>query len=424
MLSRGRSFVPELCTCIRARLATVVEVGSLSRPAAWHDRGVRILHLVGRSHPRGAELVALELGAELDRIGHQNSLAALFAAAEGDNIDELPPLCPDHVGERRLAPRHVLALRRLISDGRVDVVLAHGADAAQAAAISVIGSRRPALIWQRIMRFAPEVFAPPRRQIWSAVIRRMDGLVALTDQERHEVERLGYQGPVWTIPNFRQPNRFLGTDRAIERRRLHDDLGLADDVPLIGFVGRLTAQKRPLAALDVLELVRSSGTAAHLVVAGDGPLRDALEKDVKERHLDEHVSVLGHRKDVERIFGGVDVVAIVSDAEGMPGVAIEAAMAGCPLVTFPVGGVREVVLQGQTGIVLDEHSEAKAAAEIASLLRDASRRTAMSEAARLHSIRFSVEGIARRYDEVLTAVSTARANSVLRDQTSPGSEGR
>lgn len=382
----------------------------------WQHLGVRILHLVGQSHHRGAELVALELASELERMGHENSVVALSAGSGGDTKDALPPLV-DHDAGRISGLGAARALRRTVRERRPDAVLAHGGDAALTAALGLRSRDRPAIIWQRILDFPPEMWRPGRRQMWTMVARRMDAVVALTDAEAKEMDSLAYRGPVWTIPNFRQANRFLDTDREVASARLRRELGVAQSTAVIGFVGHLVHQKRPVRAVEVLGHVLEEGTAAHLVIAGTGPHLDRLRHEIDQRGLTADVTLLGHRDDVEQIFAGVDVAVLVSSTEGFPGVAIEAAMSGCPLVSFSVGGIREIVEDGRTGIVLDEPDTALMAAEVGALLRDPERRELMSAAAREVGVHFSAERIAGRYFEVLVDASSKR---VARGQRSVG----
>ena len=166
------------------------------------------------------------------------------------------------------------------------------------------------------------------------------------------MERLAYRGPVWTIPNARNPARFESVDRdeAVRTapRRARRRRG---DAFLVGFVGHLVPQKQPELAVDVLDALRRDGCDAHLVIAGDGPLRASVEQRVAERGLQQFVTLLGHRDDIEWIYGGVDLIVITSESEGVPGVVIEAQMAGCPVVSFPVGSVADVIDDLETGIV-------------------------------------------------------------------------
>ena len=185
-------------------------VAAEARPG--DDRSIRIVHLLARSHRRGAELVAMELAAELAKRGHRNRLVALGPALDGGHEEGLSPLADtEGVGLREFGSR-VVRLRRLLAEEPVDVVLAHGGWAAQIAAFAM-PHQRPLLVWQRILGFPPEVWGPVRRRWWRAIAKRVDIGVALTDDLESELRRLGFDKPVWVIPNSRQPDRFLDLDR-------------------------------------------------------------------------------------------------------------------------------------------------------------------------------------------------------------------
>jgi glycosyltransferase involved in cell wall biosynthesis len=301
----------------------------------------------------------------------------------------------------------VWRLRRLLADEPVDVVVAHGGWPAQVAVLAV---RRggPLLVWQRILGLPAKVWGPGRRCWWRIVARRFDAAVALTDDQVVELRRLGFRGPVWVIPNFRRPDRFRGLDRVAAAPRLRAEVGVPEGVPLIGFVGHLVHQKRLDRALEALALLPAEGCRAHLVVAGTGPLRAELGAHAERLGVAGDVTFLGHRDDVESVFGGVDLALLTSDAEGIPGVAIEALMAGCPMVTVPVGGVTEVVEHGVTGFVLQGDDPAEMAGAVAALLADGETRAAMSRASRSRTDRFSAAAAAAVYAERVTAALAER----------------
>lgn len=373
---------------------------STTPPSEPRREHIRILHLVARSHRRGAELVAVELADELDRRGHENHVVALGPALSGGHELNLVPLAESRgVGVPELIGR-VRQVRTLLRDPDIDVVLAHGGWTAQVAALATPRDG-PLLVWQRILGFPDSVWRPERRWWWRSVARRFDVCVALTADLEGELRRLGFEGPVWVIPNSRKPDRFLDLDRVAAGARLRSEIGVAPDVPLIGFVGHLVRQKRPERALGVLERVLAAGRPAHLVVAGDGGLRASLEREVRDRGLEASVTFLGHRPDVEWVFGGVDVAVLTSEAEGIPGVAIESLMAGCPLVSFPTGGIHEVVDDGVTGVVLTVADDRLMAEAVCALLDDEAARLSMSRAGRLQTARFSASTTAAAYADRL-----------------------
>jgi glycosyltransferase involved in cell wall biosynthesis len=358
---------------------------------------VRLLHVVATSRRRGAETFALELVTALDACGHENSLVALGPGPDGRRDPQLPVL----TNARRVRPIAVadaaVQLHRRIDRSEVDVVLAHGAAAARAAAFARRRGR-PLTVWKRI---SPAAWRPVQRRWWRAIATRMDAVVAQTARHEEELRGLGYEGPIWVIPNARRSERFVAVDRAYEAIRLRREIAIPDNVPLLGFVGNLSREKRPERTLAVLAGVLEQGQAAHLVVAGDGPMRASFEREVHTRGLGEHVSSLGYRSDVAQLLGGLDLLLLTSDIEGIPGVAIEAQMAGCPVVTFPVGGVGDVVEDGVTGVVLGRPDPALMTEYVLRLLQSPDRRARLGTEGRARADRFSIARVAEAYSNRL-----------------------
>lgn len=364
---------------------------------------MKILHLVGRSHQRGAELVALELAEELTLLGHDNVLRAVGLGHEGTADDRLPPLVGAvGQGPRRLV-RAGLRLRRDLHAEPVDVVLAHGGAAVQVACLA--RSRGgPVVVWQRILAFPDALGGRLRGWWWRAVLRRVGGAFALTDDLASELEVLGFTGPVWVVPNFRRPERLVGLDPVRCGSALRRELGLAASVSLIGLVGHLVPQKQPLAAARVLAAVRKRGVDAHLVVAGSGPLAADLQEELGRCSVAAHATLVGHRRDVGELLAGLDLLVLTSETEGIPGVVIEAAMAGCPVVSYPVGGVAEVVVDGVTGTVVGVADPVVLAEAVVELLEAPRRRATMGGAARDGSHRFAASTVVGAYDRHLRAL--------------------
>jgi glycosyltransferase involved in cell wall biosynthesis len=368
---------------------------------------MRILHLVTRSQRRGAELVAVELARGLNSLGHTNEVLALGLGFDGSEDVDLAPLTRRSDAGFRALWLGARALRRHLALEPADIVIAHGGRAVEAAVLAR-GRHPPIIVWQRILGFPPQMWRPIRRLRWRLIVHRIDAAVALTPDLGDELERLGFKGPVWAIPNFRDPEPFVAVDRDAAAKQLQSELDIPGDRGLIGFVGHLIAQKRPDRALDVLVAVHALGEQAHLVVAGDGPLRDQFEADVKARGLGEFVHVLGDRSDIPQILGATDVFILTSDSEGLPGVLIEAQMAGCAVVTVPVGGVRDLVDHGETGIVTDSLDPGELANRVVELLRDPHLRFRLGERARRRAVRFSSTRAAGTYAARLAELIRAR----------------
>jgi glycosyltransferase involved in cell wall biosynthesis len=361
---------------------------------------MRIVHVVTRSHRRGAEIVAIELADALDALGHDDEVVAMALAVDGNVDPRLPPL----VHAASIGPVAMLRggwrLRRKLSASPADAVIAHGGSPAQVTAFALW--RTPGrLVWQRILGIPERAWHGLRGSYWRALARRFDAAVVISPELEREMERLAFRGPIWMIPNARDPARFETVDRYDAAARLHAEIDVHEDVFLVGFVGHLVAQKQPEVAVDILDLLRRDGCDAHLVIAGDGPLRSSVEQRVVEHGLQSFVTLLGHRDDIEWVYGGVDLVVITSESEGVPGVVIEAQMAGCPVVSFPVGSVGQVIDNLETGIVVDQPDVGSMASAVAGLLADEPARLAMGKLGRDGSAKYSTAKTALVFDERL-----------------------
>jgi glycosyltransferase involved in cell wall biosynthesis len=116
---------------------------------------------------------------------------------------------------------------------------------------------------------------------------------------------------------------------------------------VIAVIGALSPEKR----VDVAIAAVARIPGAHLVIAGDGPERATLEA-LAERSAGNRVHFLGATTEPERVLAASDVLVLSSDSEGVPGVLIEAGLAGLPVVATDVGWVRDVVRPGVTGLLV------------------------------------------------------------------------
>ena len=348
----------------------------------------------------------MELAVELDALGHRNCLRAVGSGHEGAASEELPPLVrsrTQHPGMLLLAGWR---LRSVVRKLKPDVIVAHGGSAAQVAALAV-GRGGPALVWQRILGL-PENLGPVGRARLRRVLGRVDAVVALTPRLEAEVRALGFEGTVEVIPNARRSDRFEALDRERARHDLGRDLAIPAERAVVGLVGHLVEQKDPVAAVEGFARLVGQGHDVHLVVVGSGPLAEEVRSAVCGRGLQDRVSLVGHIDDVERVLGGIDLLWLTSRDEGIPGVLVEAAMAGCPVVTYPVGDVTAVIDDGSTGLVLPRSDPALLADETADLLANPGLLGVMGEKARDRSRRWAMDVVAHDYSSLFEQMVSLR----------------
>lgn len=142
-------------------------------------------------------------------------------------------------------------------------------------------------------------------------------------------------------------------------------------------VARLSEEKGHLVLLDALSILRARGIPFTCVLVGEGPLRGSLEKRVKELSLETAVSFRGAlpADSVQREFAGADIAVLSSFGEGIPMVLMEAFAQERPVVATRVGGIPELVLPGENGLLVEPGNGAELAAALAELLADPVRGT-------------------------------------------------
>lgn len=219
--------------------------------------------------------------------------------------------------------------------------------------------------------------------------------LGVTRPDKMRVVELGLD-----LQRFADAPRFGGAIR--------DGLGLSPETPLIGFCGRLVPIKQPDLFLTAAHLVRRERPDAQFVILGDGELREAMEAKTAELGETAGIHFLGWQQDTPPLLADLSLLVLTSANEGTPVAAIEAGAAGVPTVSTAVGGVPDVVRDGETGwLVPDGDPEAVAEAILAALAdpEETERRGRTAQAEFL--TRFSVDRLAADtaalYRELLAA---------------------
>lgn len=172
------------------------------------------------------------------------------------------------------------------------------------------------------------------------------------------------------------------TDGA-HRRAARAALGITDDGPVVGCVGTFKRGKGQAHVVDGMAMVRRRLPNAWLAFVGDGPERAAVERSVREAGL-ERVRFLGTVPDARTLYDGFDVVVSASDAEGLPNVVLEASAAARPIVATAAGGTPEIVIDGETGLLVPINDTDRLGLALTQILEDAGLAQRLGGAAREH----------------------------------------
>nr|WP_241158791.1 glycosyltransferase [Nitratidesulfovibrio vulgaris] len=142
-------------------------------------------------------------------------------------------------------------------------------------------------------------------------------------------------------------------------------------------MGRLSPEKGHIHFLRALARARQTEPRLVGLLAGDGPGADMLRREADMLGLAHAVTFAGHVSRVARVYRALDVAVLPSLSEGMPNAALEAMLHGLPVVASHVGGVPEVVRDGETGLLVPPGDEAQLAAALVALCADVERRKAL-----------------------------------------------
>ena len=210
--------------------------------------------------------------------------------------------------------------------------------------------------------------------------RQVDALVVPTHPMLDVLRSYGVEARCDVVPTGIPGDDFSRGDGAAFRRRL----GVGDDRPVLVFVGRVALEKNIGFLIGVLAEVKQKVPDILLVIAGEGPARSALEKDVARRGLAESVRFVGYLsrgRELPDCYAAADLFVFASRTETQGLVLLEAMASGVPVVTTAVLGTAEIMHDGRGGIVCEEDVSEFATA-IDRLLKDPGQRAALAADAR------------------------------------------
>lgn len=180
------------------------------------------------------------------------------------------------------------------------------------------------------------------------------------------------------------------SDTEKAREEVRSELGLTNGVPLIASIGRLEDIKGHRFLIEALARLRRSTngvSAARGIVVGDGCLKDSLVTLAEESGVGDRVTLPGFRSDVGAVLNAADIVAMPSLSEGFPLAVLEAMMAGRPVVASRVGGIPEMIVDGETGLLVPPKDPGALASALAWLIASPSLRDRLGKAAKERALR-------------------------------------
>ena len=389
---------------------------------------IRVLRVIARLNMGGPALHVAYLTNGLRERGYETTLVAgtigrheesmEFVAEElGVSVVKLPEL------GREISPlRDVFAATRLaelIRRERPQILHTHTAKAGAIGRLAALlaGSARPPVI---VHTFHGHVlrgyFDPLRAWVFRVLERQLarvsTALIAVSPEVRDDLVRLGVapreKFAVVRLGIELEQRVAPGADGRAETRRM---LGVPPERFLVGWIGRMTGVKRTDDLLLAFKELRDRGVDACLCLVGDGPQRGALERTAHELGVVRDCLFLGYQEEVAPFYAAFDAFVLTSGNEGTPVTTIEALASGIPVVATRVGGVSDVVRDGEDGFLVPPGAMGELADRLARLAREPELGRRLGEAGRRRVLpRYAVDrlidDIDRLYRELLGAART------------------
>jgi len=383
---------------------------------------VKILRVIARLNMGGPALHVAYLTAGLRERGYDTTLVAGTLARGEDSMAfvaeglDVPVVGIPELGREISPVRDLLAtvrLAALIRRERPQILHTHTAKAGTVGRVAALlaGRARPPIV---VHTFHGHVlygyFGPLRSRFFRLLerwlARHTTALVAVSPQVRDDLVSLGVAPAdkfVVVRLGIELDERVGGNSDSREEMRRY--LGISSTRFAVGWVGRMTAVKRTDDVLDAFKRLQERGVAATLCLVGDGPDRPGLERRAHELGIMRDTLFLGYQEEVGPLYAAFDALVLPSGNEGTPVSVIEALAAGTPVVATRVGGVPDVVRDGEDGFLVEPGASDELAARLAELARDPALRERFGAAGRARVLpRYAVDRLVDDIDRLYRAL--------------------
>jgi glycosyltransferase involved in cell wall biosynthesis len=294
-------------------------------------------------------------------------------------MQRLPNWKSDRAAYRRI--------KEIIEEFKPDIVHTHAAKAgalgrraAKAAGVKVIVHTFHGHVFH-------SYFGAVKTKLFQLIERRLasssTGIIAISELQKKELSdtyRICKPEKIKVIP--------LGFDlepfqqkRISERHKIRAKYNLSEDEVAVAIVGRLAPVKNHTLFLDVVQELAQKGIRARYFIVGDGSEREHIETRVAElkAQFGIQIEMTSWITDIAEFNAGMDVICLTSNNEGTPVSLIEAQACSIPVISTDVGGVRDIVIDGETGYVIEKNNMLKFAEKLGILISNKENREKMSQ---------------------------------------------
>jgi glycosyltransferase involved in cell wall biosynthesis len=315
---------------------------------------MKILQVIQRPQFRGAEIFACQLSLELKKLGHEVDVLFLFGADD----EQLPyPLHFIHLNatikKRFWDFKAYRKLNSIIEQGHYDIVQGNAADTLKYLAISKqLYGWKAKFVYRNANKISDFLTNNSKRVFNNILLKKVDFVASVSKECMVDF--------ISIYPSFKYRIDFLPIGVSLHNPTPYETLsviGIEGEGPFLLNVASFVTEKNHEGLLRIFCNLLKDYPTAKLLLIGEGKLKSSIETLAEELNLNNNLHFLGKRNDVKQIMQCCDVFLLPSLIEGLPGVILEAFVTRLPVVAYNVGGIKEVVLDKETGFLIDKNNE-------------------------------------------------------------------
>jgi len=333
---------------------------------------IKILHVIDKLSMDGKNpsSCAVLMGDWYESMDHENFEMSVCTLKDPDPAGQYledKGISVSYLGYGKISPANISGITRLIDSEKADIVHLHGYSAANFGRVAAKLRKIPNIVHEHAV-----LKVQPHQYIADKLLSGLtDTAIAVSGNVRDFMikSRSVPASRVKVIGNGIKLGRFKRLDDTA-RESKRRELGLPDDSRVLGSITRLREEKGNEYMIRAVALVLEQVQDFTLLIVGDGPLREKLERLVSKLGIEQHVRFLGFRSDVPEFLSLFDIQVIPSLTEGFPLSLAEAMAAGNAVVATEVGGMKEIGRDGETVMFVQPSDPEDIAQKITTLLQD------------------------------------------------------
>ena len=320
------------------------------------DKKLTIIMLVTKRQYRGAEISAYNLSKALIEKGHKVIWIGLYSNSGHDSVSIDNAINIDlSDGSGWLSLKKIGKLITVINEHQPDICQANGSDTLRYfVALKLLGYNIK-LVYRNISIISKWITTKPKYYLFRFLFSKVDKVVSVGDE---------------ALQDFNQFFKFSESKAQVIRRGIpilqpnlseveviKQKYSIANDDFVFIHIGHFSAEKNHEFLISIWQKLTQKHNSIKLVLLGDGSLRKGILEKVKQNNLSNSVIAPGLQTNIADWLSISKSMLLCSTVEGVPGVVVEASFQGVPTVAVNVGGVKEVLIDGENGLLVSSHDE-------------------------------------------------------------------